>query len=223
MGVGIFVYLGEEYLVGGLVEDARDAQHEDGPAVMPHPPKQFPVEHITESREFTVEEEGDDRCAEQVDAEHISHACRFARDMGQHEEGEEVEQDIHTNEQQLQRSELHRFFLVAEVGERYALEGIKRYGDSHHPDVRRMVFITHETRDGTEEDDDQQHEHQPDEAHTHQGRGIDALRIFLLFVGEAEKCRFHAEGQDDQKQCHISIHIGDDSIATTRRRYLGGV
>src|SRR5574344_423009 len=45
-----------------------------------------------------------------------------------------------------------------------------------------------------------------------QGRGINFLRVFSVLAHEAEEGSLHSVGKHNDKKCHISIDIGDDTV-----------
>ena len=148
VGIGGGVYLGEENLVGSLVEYAGDTEHEDGPAVAHHAAEEGLVEAVFLAEELFPEEEGERSGAEQIDVEGIAgthrgtvyggdeaRAASAVADIGQDEEEHEVEGYRHEDVEQLEGGELHGALLVAQIGEGDALEGVYSHGDGHHPHV----------------------------------------------------------------------------------------
>ena len=84
----------------------------------------------------------------------------------------EVEHDVHRNEEQLESGKLQWALLVSQVSEWDALEGIYRYGNKHRPYVGRMVGIAHGIAQRLQEDEHQGDEEQGSEAHHAQYRVI---------------------------------------------------
>ena len=74
VGVSVLVYVWEKNLIGCLVQNARDAEHKDRPAVRKHASQQCAVEHIAEAGELFHQAEHERRGAEQIDVEHVAHA-----------------------------------------------------------------------------------------------------------------------------------------------------
>ena len=157
VSVAAFVDVGEENLVGSLVENAGYAEYEYRPRVGEHAAQQCLVKLVFDAHQLLPEEERERCRAEKVDIEGIASAngrvvylCDESRRAvafvygRQHEEEHQIERYRHEDVQKLQGSELDRAFLVSQIGEWYALEGIYRHRDSHHPDVRRVVGVAHE-------------------------------------------------------------------------------
>ena len=156
MGVGSLVDVRENDFICRLVEYSGDSEHQYWPAVAEHSLKQRTVEDILEARKFLPEKERYRAGAEQVDVERIANTYRrvvylayealaaaaFIQRGEQHEE-HQVEADVHYDEQHLERGELYRALLVAQIRERNGLERVERYGQGHRPDVGRMVGIAH--------------------------------------------------------------------------------
>ena len=71
--VAALVEVGEEHLVGRLVQDSGNAQYQDRPGVAEHGAQQFHVELPAESRVFRNQADGKHGSTRQVDIEHIAH------------------------------------------------------------------------------------------------------------------------------------------------------
>lgn len=101
MGVITFIYIGEEYLVGRLVEYASNAQHQYGPTVRHHATHKalgFGPTGKTSAKallEFLVKAEGDAGGAGQIDVEGITHVVTIEHHIIAHVEG-----DVEHDEQQ---------------------------------------------------------------------------------------------------------------------------
>ena len=215
MGVALLIDVGEENLVGGLVQDAGDAEYEDWPTVAQHLPHEnlglcprslFATEALSQ---LLIEEEGDGGGADEVDIERIAHVVAVHDDVI-----DEVEGNVESDEEQLEGGKLQRAFLVSEIGEGDALEGVYRHGDEHRPHIRRMVGVAHRLAQGRDEEEHQGDEEQGGAAHHAEHRMVNLLGVLALLVDEAEEGGLHAVGEDDEEQCRVGIHIGDDTIAT---------
>ena len=189
---------------------------------------------VLDTRQLLPEEEGNQARAEQVDVERVAHADRgvvnLTHSIGvmlverwQDNEVEQIQADVQEDEQQLERGKLPRFALVAQVGKRDALEGVQRYHDCHCPDVLGMGAVAHPARDARQEGEYQQHKQQRGACHCHERRAIDGLGILLALVGKAEEGRLHTVGEDDEQQCRVGIHVGDDAIAARSGGHFGGI
>ena len=90
---GAFHDVAEDDFVGRLVEDARNAEHEDGPRIAKHLAKELHIGFPTETGEFGKEEEGDTGGADEVDGKGVEHVAAI-----QHHEEHDVEHDVGEDE-----------------------------------------------------------------------------------------------------------------------------
>ena len=206
--VGTFIYMGEQHLVGSLVQYACDAENQDGPCVAQHAAQQLAVEHVAEARELLEHAEGERGRAGQVDVEGIAHVSAVEQGKVDY-----VERYAHEDVQQLECGKLQCFLLLPQIGEGNAQEGVDGHGDGHHPHVVRMVGIAHEPAQRTDEQQHQRHEPSRHGAHADERGRIDAHGVFVRLVGEAEVGGLHAEGEQHHDECRVGIDVGDDTIA----------
>ena len=143
--------MGKNHFVGSLIQNSRDAQHQDRHAIVQHRAKHLAIKGVTETRKFFVEKEGDERRTCQVDAKHITHLEGIIKPMGEHYKVRQVCYYVQHNKEQLQRSKLHRLLLQTQIAKGYALKGINRHTGCHHPNVLWVGSVTHKTCDGIEE------------------------------------------------------------------------
>ena len=118
MSIALLIDVREENLVGCLVQNTGNTEHEDWPAVAHH----LPDEHLTFA----------------PDVESITHIVTIHDDVVN-----QVERNVQTDEEQLEGSKLQWALLVSEVSERNALEGINSHGYEHGPYISRMVGVAH--------------------------------------------------------------------------------
>ena len=224
MSVITFIYIGEEYLVGRLVEYASNAQHQYGPAVRHHATHKAlgfgPTGKTTAKAllEFLVKAEGDAGGAGQIDVEGITHVVPIEHHIIAHVEG-----DVEHDEQQFEGCKLKRAFLVTQVGKGYALKGIDGHGYKHGPHIGRVVGIAHGRTQRVNKGKHQGHKQQRGAAHHGKGGGIYPAGVLTLLVHETEKGSFHAIRQYNQQQGRVGIQIGYDAIAATGGTDLGRV
>ena len=115
MHIGFFLVgidQGEEDLVGHLIQNAGDAQHQDGPRVGEHLLEQSAVELPMDAEQVGQEEDGDKARAEQVDEEDVEHGC-----LSQQYKVDDVQSDVQDDEQHLERREAYGPFLKSQVTE----------------------------------------------------------------------------------------------------------
>ena len=74
VGIGTFIYIGEEDFVSRLVQYSGNAEHQYGPAVREHSAHKGAVEHVFEARKLLHQEEHQRAGAEQVDVESVAYA-----------------------------------------------------------------------------------------------------------------------------------------------------
>ena len=213
-----FIYIGEQHLVGRLVEYAGHAEHQYGPAVAQHPSQHGRVQCVAESRELLDQQHACRGRADQVDVEREAHLLALV-------DGEvgDVEGYAEDDVEQFECGKLDGFLLLSEVGEGYAQKGVDGHRDCHHPHIVGMVGVAHEPGEWVEE-----YEHQGDEGHCHRAHadergGVDAVGVFVRLVGEPEVGGLHSEGEQHEHQCRIGVHVGDDAVAARRGRHLGRV
>ena len=207
MGIAGCIDIGEENLVGRLVQDTGNAEHEQRPGIVEHTAEKLTVEDPSETAELFAQTTEQDAGTGKVDVEGISHVLSV--DNGK---VDEVHRDIQCDVQQLQRCKLQGSFLVTQIGEWYGRESIDADCNSHHPDVLRMIGIAHGLGDRL---DEKQHKHDEGESQSAYGNQcgtIDAVGILALLVGETEESGLHTKQQDDHDEGRIGIDIGDDAI-----------
>ena len=201
----------QNHFVGSLVEDAGDAEHEDGPGVGQHPAQEARVKHVAKAGQFFAEEQRDERRAEEVDEKSIADSdgrivekCdeivdfRHFVEPGKSHKEQQIERDVQHDEEQFERSKLDGFPAIAQEGKRNALKGINCHADSHRRNVFRMRSIVHELRNRVQKAHDGSNEGYADETDGQQRGRIDPHRLLFLLVHEAEESRFHSEGQQDK-------------------------
>ena len=217
--------LREEDFVGRLVEDARDAEHQNGPRIAEHATQERFVQPPAHTEKFFPKSEGDEAGAGEVDGKDIVYLHHKILHNGrQNEEEEEIERDVEEDETEFEDGKLHRAFLIAKVAEGDGLKGIERYGRRHHPHVFRMVGIAHPAGNAAQPQQHQGDECQAHAAHSDEGSGVDASRVALvLAVDEAKQRGLHAESEDDEKQRGVGIDFRHHAISTGRSRDFGRV
>ena len=110
------------------------------------------VQPVRKAFEFGDKEEHLHRRHDKVGYENVTHqiigavepADCFGRHLiyiGAQQEEEKVQHDIPDDVEQLDGSKLHRFLLIAQIGERDALERIECHYNHHHGDIVRMVGV----------------------------------------------------------------------------------
>ena len=120
----------------------------------------------------------------------------------------------------MQAGELYGFLLVAQVGERYAFEGVDGHADEHHRHPVVVVGVLHEGGYLWQEREDECHEECRRGCHGDENGGIDRLRVFLALVHIAEECRLHAVGEHYEQQCRVGVDVGDISFLCQRKQSL---
>ena len=216
----------EEHLVGRLVENAGDAEDQYRPGVGEHAAQQLRVEAVSEACQFAAEEEGDQRRAEQVDAESVAYAyggvVEFRHNLsrrgqgverGQQQEEDEVEADVEYDEEQFQRGKLNGFLLIAQIGEGYALESIDCHAHSHHAEVFGVVGIAQRGGNLRQQPEHGCNKQQAHAAYGDECCGIDAHGVFFGFIDKAEEGGFHAEGEQHEQQGHVTVHFRYHAVA----------
>ena len=144
MSIALLIDVREEDLIGSLIQNTGNTEHEDRPTVFHHlSDKHFALAPGTflshESfLQFLVETEGDGCGANQVDVESITHIVTIHDNVVN-----QVECNVQSDEEQLEGSKLQRALLVSEVSERDALESINSHGNEHGPYISWMVGIAH--------------------------------------------------------------------------------
>ena len=119
LGVGCMINKGKDDFVGSLIENAGNAQHKHRPRVSQHLAQQLAVDAPLHHHQLAVESKGDERCANEVDEECITHIrCEAC-------ECHDVEHDVEHDERQLERCKLHGIALISQIGKRNGLEGIE--------------------------------------------------------------------------------------------------
>ena len=77
-----------------------------------------------------------------------------------------------------------------------------------------MLCVTEHISDGTVEKAHHSDEYRGQETYYEYSGGEDAMRVFLLLVGEAEECCLHAEGEEDKDKRRIGIEICHHSVSS---------
>ena len=208
----------EKYLVGHLVENARNAQHEDGPGVREHAPQEHAVEAPFDFKELRDEEQRDEGGADEVDEEDVEDR----RQMEPHE-ADEVEGNVEGDEEQLERSRAQGALLEPQERERQRLQGIHRHYDCHHQEILRMRAVAQIIRNGTNEGEDAEEKNARERSDEGKARGEDGVGPKALVVGVAEERRLHAEGEDHQNERHVGIDVGADAVVARSGRHIVGV
>ena len=224
--VNALVEVGEDYLVESLVKDARNSEHKQRPCVAEHASPQLAVETPAETRELAPEAEQHHTRAYEIDVEHHTHVHRemlvvesewIELHGWQHDEIHEVEHDVEHDIDQLQRGKLNSLLLIAQIGERDALEGVDRHTHEHHSHPTLMVGIFHERGYLRQEGKYECHEQGCRGAYRYEHGGVDGLRILVGLVDVAEEGGLHAIGQDYEQERRIGVDICNDTILSAAR------
>lgn len=141
-----------------------------------------------------------------VDTEEVAVHC------GEHDEVETHADEVDDDAHHLQQCKLQRFMRITQIGKGDSSEGVDGDTCTHDHDELRMVGIADGPCDGVEEDPEKEHEDKRCRSHHAQGGGIHFLRVLARSVHEAEECRLHAVGEDDNEQGDVGIDIRDDAI-----------
>ena len=209
---------GKDNLVRHLIQDARNAQHQQRQAISKHPLQQFPVQHISETAQFGYHAQHDGRSAHKIEEEGIRHIIALHPDIIN-----QVQGYVQEDEQQFERCKLDGPFLIAQISERNALNGIHRHYNHHHSHVPGMLSVFQPVGNRLKKQQSQRKEYQRTDAYAEQCCGIHPHRVVLSFIGKAEKARFHAARQQHQQQCHPRIDISHNAIAPRLCRQGHGV
>ena len=218
MHVATRIDVGEEHLVGGLIEDACNTKDEDGPRIAEHVLQQLTVQLPAEGGILRYEAQGEHDGTYQVDIEGITHVVTV-----HHGEVDDVQQDAHDNVQQFQQGKLEGFLLLAQVGKGNAQEGIDSHRNSHHTNIRRMLAVAHQRADRLQEAEHRHGKKQRYRAYADKRRSIDRLRVGMRLVSKTEIRGLHAEGQQYKHQGYISIDVRNDAVASAGSRELRGI
>ena len=135
---------GKEDFVDRLVENARNAEHQDGPRIGKHGADERTVDAPLHTEEFFPKTEGDQSRADEIDEENVPHFDLPSVDeTGKNDEEKEIEQNVEGDEAEFQHGEFHRSALITQIAEGHGLKGVERHDSSHHPNVVRMIGIAH--------------------------------------------------------------------------------
>ena len=94
----------------------------------------------------------------------------------------------------------------------------------HHTDVFGVRSIAHPLGNRPEAQQNDRHKGQPNAAHSNERGGIDAQGLSLaLFIDEAKEGGLHAEREQHEQQCHVTIYFGHDAITARFYRQFGGI
>ena len=224
--VGSVVEIREDNLIECLVEDAGYAQHQQRHGVAQHTAPQLHVEAPAETRQLAPEAEQDDGCTDEVDVEHHAHVERELRvvqaervqlQRRQHDKVEQVEHDVQHDVHELQRRELNGLLLIAQIGERYALERVDSHADKHHCHPTLMVGVLHERSYLWQEAEHERHEKRRRRSDGDKHRRVDGLRILLRLVHVAEEGCLHTVRKDDKQQRRVGVDVRNDTILSAAR------
>ena len=135
---------GKEDFVDRLVENARNAEYQDGPRIGKHGADERTVDTPFHTEEFFPKTEGDQSGADEIDEENVSHFDLPSVDeTGKNHEEKEIEQNVEGDEAEFQHGEFHRSALITQIAEGHGLKSVERHDSSHHPNVVRMIGIAH--------------------------------------------------------------------------------
>ena len=223
----------EAYLVRHLVEDAGDAEEQQGPCVAEHLFQQLPVYAAAQLAEFGQEAQGDAGGTDEVHDKDIAHLVvgvipahqlrvGMVKAWGD-KEHEEVQADVAKDIQKFEEGELERPALEAQQGEEDGLEGIDGHHTAHHGEEFGMGVVAEAMGYGLDEAEEQEQEQGRDAAHGRQSRGEDGVGAVAVLVGKIEEGGLHAKGEDDQHEGGVGINLGDNAIAAGGGSNLIGV
>ncbi len=195
----------EEDLVEVLIHIAGNAQNQQRPRIIEHPPQQGPVEAPPEPRQLAPKQRQQKQRRQDVGNENI--ALGNLRIIYK-EEKDQVQPDVDGDVDALERGKLHGLLLIAQIAERDGRKRIHPDGHGKHPDILRMIPAIQRPAQWPQEK-----EHQGDEERGSCGQGdqhrrIDLHRVLaILAVNKAEKARLHAVSEHDQRQRHVGIKV----------------
>ena len=164
--------------------------------------------------------------AHQVDVEdhaHIERELVVVQPEGvepqswQHDEVGEVEDNVEDDVDQLQAGKLDGALLVAQVGERDALEGVDGDTHKHHRHPVGVVRVFHESRYLGQQRKDGDDKQQRRYSHRYQHGGIDPHGVVLGLVDKPEEGGLHAVGEYHHQQRRVGIDVGHHAILATAR------
>ena len=157
--IAALVDVGEEDVACRLVQYSGNAQDKNRPGIRQHFLRQRHIKQLPARKEtffqFSPEAEGDGSRADKVDVECVTHLMSAENKIV-----DKVQDDVQSDEQQLECRKLYRTLLVPEVGKRNALEGVNRHRNRHYPYIRGVRRVAHETADGLQEDENHCNEQQ---------------------------------------------------------------
>ena len=206
----------EDNLVGRLVEDAGNAEYQDGPCIGEHAAEQGEVNLPAQAEDFAPESQRDDSRAEEVDIEDMPYGGRpSGYHVRQDEEEDEVQRDVECDESGFQYGKPHGAFLIPEISEWDGLEGIECHHACHGHHIFGMCGIAHGSADGRQCQPHDGKEAQAHGSHGKEGGGVYALGIVLVgTVDEPEERSLHAEGEDDEEESRIAVDFSDYAITS---------
>ena len=214
--------LGQQDLVGHLVEHAHKTEQQQRPGIDQHLLRQPLVETVRDAPHLRNEEEGNQRRTDQVRQENKPHAVvaldeevMQSRGIRHHEEDEEVEQDARNDEGELQRDEAQGPLLLPQAAEHHGLERVLNRDQHKDADILGVGCIAHGAGDRAQQQEDGGQEEEAHAAHHPEGVAVDHLVVHAGLAAIAEQGRLHAEGQQRKEQRRVGVQVRDDAIAPT--------
>ncbi len=168
--------------------------------------------------ELRDEEEGDERCADEVEHEDVVNVVLTHR-----YEVEYVESDVQYDEEEFECGELYCLLTEPQEGEGYCLNGVDGYADCHDLHVFGVGSLSEGCGYVTGEDEYAREEDSYKYGYDCHRRREDGVVVLSFFIGKAEEGGLHTEGEDDQDECHEGVEVGHYSVATVGCRYDMGV
>ena len=151
----------KDNLVRHLIQNTRNAQHQQRQAVSKHPPQQLFVQHISEATQFGYHAKHNGRGAYKVEKESICYIIAFHPDIIN-----QVQGYVQENKQQLERRKLNGTFLITQISERNTLNGIHCHYNHHHSHIPGMLSVLQPVGDRLEKQQPQSKECQRTDTHT---------------------------------------------------------
>ena len=156
----------EAYLVGHLVQDARDAEQQERPRVPQHLLQQFPVYAAAQFAQLGQEAQRDAGHADEVHHKDVAYlivgvvprqpaGMRLIQPRS-NKEDKQIQPDVAKDEQQFQGGELDRPALETQQSIQYRLEGIYRHHTPHHGQELGMCVVAQRMGDGLDKAEEQQ-------------------------------------------------------------------
>lgn len=219
--------------VGDLVEDAYDAEEEQGPGVGKHFFEQRAVDTVAEMAQFGDEGEGDRGGADEVGEEDVTYEVvgvvpgheggESAGESGRPKEEEEVEGDIADDEEEFEGGEFPGAAFEAEETEEDGLEGVDCDDTSHHADILGMGGHSQGSGDGGDEATDGGKKERGHYSYRREGGAEDLAGLLFALVGEVEESGFHTKSKDYQQERGVGVDFGDGAVAAGDGGNLVGV